>query len=660
MSDTEDNCNIFVGVNLPGMGGVSNELVVDSAIEDGYSFITSRITSSHFQKTVGEYLGLDIEKLLSQEKSVEAAYLKAANERGPVVYDSADDFRGNSVNFLPPPLIDDIVLLPGDHTYKTMAVFAPWANIGSVDPWFARFSYFVLRNECDYACYCGLSHIILDMRGRKTVDNEYYISALVHEFTGINIILMLDFDSWHLWDRIRVLCGYANNLWVGLDVDNIDYSLTDNIALVRKWKCEPIKMLSFSHSKVLPLETASERLRPILRELMVLDPYLLVNEDLDHKHDTFCRNFVDMIKFLLKIGGKKELADNIRYPLQPLSQPLTSDIYEIFQKDKSKYELYFQAIVSALETLKHKNVDEPITVTIAGAGKGGLIEPTLSAIKLVGIEVSRIYAIEKFSGPVISLQACQRVELDWDIIQIVHADVRYWEPEVPTNLIISELLGSFGDNELSPECLKPLETNPKVLAPGGIIIPQSYTSYVSPVFCPLLWQRARDSPFAGTQGAKLDSNPSNSPNIIDLDIPRVVKLNQAQILASPQPVWTFSHPNPKNAVYRQSKTIFDVNAQSRVYGFAGFFEATLHGNVKISTLPSETCCQSWYPFMFFLSKPLDIYNGSKVGFSLMRAKDDKQAWYEWFADAETVSPSRITTCIHNKNGASSHMQLFSR
>ena len=36
---------------------------------------------------------------------------------------------------------------------------------------------------------------------------------------------------------------------------------------------------------------------------------------------------------------------------------------------------------------------------------------------------------------------------------IVHEDMRAWQPACKADILVSELLGSFGDNELSPECL---------------------------------------------------------------------------------------------------------------------------------------------------------------------------------------------------------------
>lgn len=43
---------------------------------------------------------------------------------------------------------------------------------------------------------------------------------------------------------------------------------------------------------------------------------------------------------------------------------------------------------------------------------------------------------------------------------------------------MSELLGSWGDNELSPECLDGAQ---RFLKDGGVSIPQEYTSYIAPM-----------------------------------------------------------------------------------------------------------------------------------------------------------------------------------
>ena len=67
------------------------------------------------------------------------------------------------------------------------------------------------------------------------------------------------------------------------------------------------------------------------------------------------------------------------------------------------------------------------------------------------------------------------------------------------DVMVSELLGSFGDNELSPECLDGAQRflAPKGLRglnePGGVSIPVDYTSYLAPVAAGKLWNEAKHS-----------------------------------------------------------------------------------------------------------------------------------------------------------------------
>lgn len=63
-------------------------------------------------------------------------------------------------------------------------------------------------------------------------------------------------------------------------------------------------------------------------------------------------------------------------------------------------------------------------------------------------------------------------------VNLVFGDMRTWEAPVKADVMVSELLGSFGCNELSPECLDGAQ---EYLAEGGICIPQKYTNYLQPV-----------------------------------------------------------------------------------------------------------------------------------------------------------------------------------
>lgn len=57
-----------------------------------------------------------------------------------------------------------------------------------------------------------------------------------------------------------------------------------------------------------------------------------------------------------------------------------------------------------------------------------------------------------FTVYIYRLQAFQR-NMWKDKVTVVSCDMRDWNPPEKADIIVSELLGSFGDNELSPECL---------------------------------------------------------------------------------------------------------------------------------------------------------------------------------------------------------------
>lgn len=72
----------------------------------------------------------------------------------------------------------------------------------------------------------------------------------------------------------------------------------------------------------------------------------------------------------------------------------------------------------------------------------------------------------------------QKEETWHDKVTVVSCDMRYWEAPEKADILVSELLGSFGDNELSPECLDGAQ---KFLRDDGISIPSQYTSFICPI-----------------------------------------------------------------------------------------------------------------------------------------------------------------------------------
>lgn len=93
----------------------------------------------------------------------------------------------------------------------------------------------------------------------------------------------------------------------------------------------------------------------------------------------------------------------------------------------------------------------------------------------------RVFAVEKNSNAVITLR--NRVLEEWEPngakVEVIAGDMRQWQAPEKADIFVSELLGSFADNELSPDCLDGAQE--RFLKPDGISIPSRYTSYLAPM-----------------------------------------------------------------------------------------------------------------------------------------------------------------------------------
>lgn len=275
--------------------------------------------------------------------------------------------------------------------------------------------------------------------------------------------------------------------------------------------------------------------------------------------------------------------DVLQAPLQPLMDNLESQTYETFERDPIKYIKYEEAIVKALRCLHRKRitacasnkhsdfdrnkttynnhsnaieVNEEVTalstspalsivlvVTVVGAGRGPLVAAVLSASCHTNIPV-RVYAVEKNRYAVVTLR--NRVLSErWDNVKIISQDMREWIPEEACDLMVSELLGSFGDNELSPECLDGAQ---KCLKSDGISIPCDYTSFVSPIASSKLWTAARSLSSSGGGGGSGFRGCNAIQTIANgLETPYVVRLRSYYQFAEAKPLFRFQHPQHRQA-----------------------------------------------------------------------------------------------------------------
>ena len=160
--------------------------------------------------------------------------------------------------------------------------------------------------------------------------------------------------------------------------------------------------------------------------------------------------------------------------------------YETFEQDPIKYKQYQAAVRAAL--IDRHPVDGPTPVVmVLGAGRGPLVQASLDAA-VEAQRTIRVWAVDKNANAVVTLQNRCLNEPSWAAhVTVVPGDMRaIWADGAPevADIIVSELLGSWGDNELSPECL---DGAMRYLRPGGISIPASYVSTVAPLSSSKLW-----------------------------------------------------------------------------------------------------------------------------------------------------------------------------
>ena len=449
-------------------------------------------------------------------------------------------------------------------------------------------------------------------------------------------------DTWHWWNTVRSLCGGSSKVGLALEVP---HNLPAQPVLSR-WLGEPLKVIFLSTSIFMVNQQGfpilSKAHQTFVCQVLQLGAQLVlvgrsrVEKDLktywqylNHLHQTMpLPNPVEAFA--------KCFEDYLQAPLQPLMNNLESQTYEMFEKSETKYTMYEEAVFRALlDRVPEEDKATQVTVLmVVGAGRGPIVRASLRASRRSG-RLLRVYAVEKNPNAVITLRNLLAEEWSECNVTIVDQDMRDWAAPEKADILVSELLGAFGDNELSPECLDGAQ---KFLKEGGISIPSSYTSYVVP-----------------TSSARLHADlPLNVEQGKHHDYPcetgyAVYQKNHNQ-LAEPQPCFTFCHPNHSSPIdnERFARLSFAVSLDCVMHGFNGYFEATLYKDVTLSIVPATRTPNllSWFSIFFPFETPLFVPSGSTVEICVWRKVSRTKVWYEWCVMKPTVTP------IHNPGGRS--------
>ncbi|XP_037982473.1 protein arginine N-methyltransferase 5 [Motacilla alba alba] len=565
-----------------------------------------------------------------------------------------------------PQTRSDLVLAGRDWNTLIVGKLSPWIRPDSPLEHVRKNSQKALRQELDFGAYLGLAAHLVPLRGGHNPNLARGLSAHLHSGHHatqfwVQVPLVPNEDcrddvianeapptggdeenTWEWWHNFRTLLDYNKRVALALEIGP---DLPSPAALAR-WLGEPVRAaflptrLFLTNKKGFPvLARGHQRL---LGQLLKLDVQIIVQGCPRHGG----RPLSAYLQYLEHLGQHRpppsayELyargyEDYLQSPLQPLMDNLESQTYEVFEKDPIKYCQYQQAIFRCLqdrvpEGERETNVQ---VVMVLGAGRGPLVAAVLRAARQAGARV-RLYAVEKNPNAVVTLENCQWEE--WGSqVSVVSRDMRGWAAPEPADLVVSELLGSFGDNELSPECLDGARG---CLKEDGVSIPQSYTSFLAPVSSSKLYNEVRGC-------REHDRHPE-----AQFETPYVVRLHNFHQVAPPLPCFTFQHPNPDPSPdnSRYTELSWQVQVGTVLHGFAGYFETRLYGDVTLSIRP-ETHSPglfSWFPIFFPIKQPVPVRAGQEVSVAFWRVATPSKVWYEWAVTSPACS------ALHNPTGRS--------
>lgn len=570
-----------------------------------------------------------------------------------------------------------------------------WIDPDAADAPLAADSVAALAQELAWAAHLSLQAVIVPIppsglgpRTARAINQA--VRGLASTAVWLRLPAEGPTDSWVNWARLRTLCEHGGaKLGVMLELPEAAPP-ANSPPLLDRWLGEPLKAVALPAAAFVPNRkghpvlpawhqaTIEAALSACVQVVLAGEPTLAPPADAgaptQPPPEAAAKAAWEYLAFLYRrapepgADAAAELGyrDYLQAPLQPLQDDLESATYETFERDAAKYDGYRAAVEACLAArvaaarLADPSAPPPTTVLmVVGAGRGPLVRASLAAADAAGAPV-RVYAVEKNPNAVVTLQHAAAGERAWlGRVTVVAADMRAWTPPELADVVVSELLGSFGDNELSPECL---DGAARLCKDGAVSIPADYTSFLQPVAAAKLW--------ADVKAQAKDFDEGGAPPLKALETPYVVKLHRVTPLAPTVPVFSFAHPRPgagapgDDAAAANARFItltFDRANEpaATLHGFAGFFETTLFAPVTLSTHPPTHTpgMASWFPIFFPLVSPVDVGAGEGVAVHVWRCAAPGRVWYEWAAEVGGGASPRVTTPIHNPGGRSYYVGL---
>lgn len=459
------------------------------------------------------------------------------------------------------------------------------------------------------------------------VSNNSMISAFLNE---VDTCSDDEDDQWKVWNKFHAATKYSNRIEVALILTSDLPSLED----IKRWLGENIAMLIIPHNCFQTNHSnypiLSRKHSIIIGLLVQYTKCRIVIQPRNIRNRNLARNYGEYVEHIIKqhvdTSVDNSFDDCLRYPLQPLYDNLDTSTYEVFEMDRAKYILYQKAIEAAMKdkVLESEKARKKLVLMVLGAGRGPLIRAALNASKNTQRKL-KILVVEKNPNAIVSLTCL--IDAMWakEDITLIYKDMRKLNLTEKADIIVSELLGSFGDNELSPECLDGAQ---HLLKDDGISIPYNSTSYLRPIMTTRVMSQLQDAQNINSNGPRCSEIKFSNPREINW----LVNFSSVYYIDDPKRLFHFVHPNHDQPIdnSRYGKLNFEAKIDCVLDGFAGYFTAQLYKDIEISILP-ETHTQgmaSWFPIYFPVNRSY-IKKGEQITVEVWRKVEPTKVWYEW-------------------------------
>uniref|UniRef100_A0AC35UHL4 SWIB domain-containing protein n=1 Tax=Rhabditophanes sp. KR3021 TaxID=114890 RepID=A0AC35UHL4_9BILA len=574
-----------------------------------------------------------------------------------------------------------------------------------------------LKCDLDIAYYGEVTTLVFKLRCHVNKNAARILSDFLIQ-TRLQTLLLIEVDTdietyachdednkftsvWEIWTNFRRLFGNAfkNNLRLILKFTcepAPEFKFGSDC--LRRWLGEPMAAVgvdfdAFTYGHSIKTAELSHKLRTTIQQvwssnnLRCIFSHQNINMDRESRNmlietiRTHLANmdWVDTIyQTNFKITGSGYLAN----PLQPCGDNLSTTVYDSFESDVLKYRRYSAAIYIALDH-------------IIRCGRGGLLRAANAALRRImphfdtvtfKIDIDCIdkngLACDYIDNLANIVPNCAILSYIGDIRSYCRA-LKKQDLYLP-DIVISELLGSFGCNELSPDLL--FECEKHIKKEHQIWIPLVFENYIQPVTTILSTQLLNDRILfkegnfslqgrnAITSKATFQSFKEKHYQNVNDTFDRMYVLEPCALfeISMPRYFSTFFSPSREDGTLTPYRDVeFIIECDCEMTGFQGFFASVL-SDIKddavgitssqnfhkkdMYTLGLKAMPSSWYPAYFPLREPVQLFAKDKLIVCLGRYADDGGVWYEWNIKVYRMEEEILVTEVQNKNGESYYVR----